>query len=593
MSLQQETRHTEREAGEYTALQITASKIIEQPSRSKEYIVGAHLYTLSNGESLVFTGRSEALPQVEGKSIQVLTTDERSRRSDAGRELNQPTPPNDAEKKESILVVNATPIGVIDLALHLNGDKAPDPRLLALRSNFVEYNANGGALSPQEVALVDMMAAAVYGDTEKREIPEDRARGLLDVANALNGDQAATEKLHNNLDRIAEWDKNTRVHEVGKHLLDRMLVREPVSQEALDLSEGIVMVHATAHQPEYTADGTIILKPTGEHTQSDSAHETAAAQGKDVFLPRQTTHFSLNHRVGNHAMGTFDGRFTIITPAKEALTANGAPTTLRDVDSYWTVGSEGITLPKAVVVEAAPGQEALIVDTEHGPRVKSDGFTDADVEALVAAYENGTLDGIPHGESRSLADALRTQLEGTQAFSVPDRFVEDAIAKGALPGWRQSILDRAQARSMSFTELAAYAAARTGEDGAVCGLDPLLAPLMSSCVVDREIRALDARVVTGGAHYIDDPELQRHMTDLARALGSDGDLHMGSPAGQAEREALNHLYSYDQRSASGVGERIAWDRVPHGKRRAYVAQGLMTTAVVRANPDSVAMGLFI
>ena len=253
---------------------------------------------------------------------------------------------------------------------------------------------------------------------------------ILDVALALAGDERAVGQVQASLSALASHDelladleaRDAAISRLNLAVVDRdAAFRTPLTPDDL------VVVHATAHAPERTADGAVQLL-----TRFDS-----------TGYPRASLHFSVNHVVTDHLYGSWnDAGYVVIAPLTSAIDRNGAPASLYGVDTWWErdPGSP-IELPGAVVLRLDPTATDLITRTGDEIVVKSAGFTPDDLATLTAA---GLLDldridaDIADSVARSpeaVGDParLRTSMIATVARNYA---VDQAIASfGVRPTW--------------------------------------------------------------------------------------------------------------------------------------------------------------
>jgi hypothetical protein len=110
--------------------------------------------------------------------------------------------------------------------------------------------------------------------------------------------------------------------------------------------DNLVLVRWSDFEPEYDADGNVILHPASKY----------------VAVDRQTMHFTLNHSVEEHMFwneGDGEG-FLIMVTLGDVLGANGVESldNLYSVDTYFTPKpGEGLKLPNAKVIKVSKGED--------------------------------------------------------------------------------------------------------------------------------------------------------------------------------------------------------------------------------------------
>ena len=555
------------------------------------------LYSLPSGDQILFRGRDDVyFPPIQSDKVpSVLTVDEEAHTTTSfeAPRLSQPERPG-----TNLFIANATPLGIIDLAITLREQDKPTDELMELRENI-----KNRAFGQKEEALLDLMAAAIYDSDSCGKPGAPELAGLIDVALALNGDPDKTKILHEKLSNLAEIEHNVTVNELGELALEKMLTHEKtVSPEALELAKGLILVRATSFQPEVFEDGSVSVQPVSDYT-----HEIRHSGEGYAFIPRVSGHFSFNHPVESNMGGDFSGRqYTIVSPLDKALEANGAPARLADVDTYFLAGpNETITLPDSIIISPSEQQSEII--NRNGNRVtfKSKGFTEADTSSIIAAFVNGDFsrqadtDTSEGSTDQFLRDAhfrfaereadqlLRNKLfrfaeqEAMFIDESDSAIVQLSVERGDLPSWRLAPpLERDKAQQMSFQDLTSYIASRGSVDGRPVGFDLPLSSILSTVAVEGAITEQGGEVVQGGAHYTSSQALQEAVRALSDNLEVAGGLHSGSPEERAENVALQQLYGQDKRGpyTTSVNQVLGDPDISHKIRRSYIANGLLVAS---------------
>jgi len=140
--------------------------------------------------------------------------------------------------------------------------------------------------------------------------------------------------------------------------------------------DAFCVVHTTDYFPTMNDDGSVSIKSSFAAT--DGNHH------------RNTIHFTINHKVTGHNSGNWDSKpYTVIAPFNEMVHANGAPSSLYPVDTFWsTNGHDPLRIPGATVVGPAEVPMSELVSYQ-GNRVfyKTKDFTASD-EAMLTQHEN-------------------------------------------------------------------------------------------------------------------------------------------------------------------------------------------------------------
>jgi hypothetical protein len=539
------------------------------------------LHTLRSGDQILFRGRDDAyLPPIQSeRAPSVLTVDEEAHTTTSfeAPSLSQPE-----RQGTNLFIANATPLGVIDLAITLRDQDTPTDELMELRENI-----KNRAFGQKEEALLDLMAAAIYGSSPSGKPGAPELGGLIDVALALNGDPDKTKFLHEKLSNLAEIEHNVTINELGELALEKMLTHEKiVSPEALELAKGMVLVRTTSFEPEFCEDSSVCVQSASDYT-----HEIKHSGEGYAFIPRETVHFSLNHLVESHTGGDFRGRqYTIISRLDKVLEANGAPARTSDVDTYFITGPNGkIALPDSIIVSPDERQTGVVRRDGNIVTFKSKGFAESDTSNIISAFVNGDFPGqadqdtTAYSADRLLRNKLLRFAEKEAMFinESDSSMVRLAVEQGDLPSWRLAPpLERDKAQQMSFQELTSYIALRGLVDGQPVGFDLPLSSLLSTVTVEGAITEQGGEVVQGGNHYTSSQALQDSVRALSDKLEVAGGLHSGSPEERAEGVALQQLYGQDERRphTTNMNQVLNNPDISHKIRRSIIANGLLVAS---------------
>lgn len=292
------------------------------------------------------------------------------------------------EKHGKVLVANATPVGLIDLATTLRGDATTPNDLATLRANFMTSN-----IGDNERVFLDRVAASVFFDDETERGGIDVTDGLMDVVRALNGSVEAQNRIQEKLEKLEAKQEHHVLEVMGEVAMDRMFVPKQVSPEALTLAEQFILVRTTSNAPEIGSDGVVHMRAAADHSRSLDDE----AVGR--YDPRGTVHFAVNHFVQSHMDNDFNKRdYVVIAPLRDAIEANGAPATMAGVDTFFAKGpNETVDLPGAIVIEAGGNQEELFTQNGNLWKFKSEGFKKeqlGDIYESLAEYGDHHLNRI-------------------------------------------------------------------------------------------------------------------------------------------------------------------------------------------------------
>jgi hypothetical protein len=286
--------------------------------------------------------------------------------------------------------VDSTLSGVVELALRL-GTLQPYRRVNLLR---IQQELEQRHFSEATFHLLDLTAATnfISPDGELRNFSPD-AQALLLLS--LLGDESATKVME---ERLTHFEK-----EREKSKKSQALESDPYldSIEALRIQD-LCCVHATRFMPQKNSDGEYQV-PT-------------SADARDWAVLRTTIHTSLNHKVQSHGAGDWGSTpIIIVCPMDRMIQANGNPTVLNTVDTYWSKNpGEELTFPNATLVEAREQQE-LILEDEKEKKVffKNNNYTINDWHGLEALFLNNQDEGtkqdlysIKYAFEQQLLDAI-------------------------------------------------------------------------------------------------------------------------------------------------------------------------------------------
>ncbi len=550
---------------------------------------GRSLYEISPNLSVMFRGREE-LPTVSTDAIggefkmTVLTKDERPR---VVADLEYDTYIQDTvESDNELLVVNATPVGLLDLAARLRGETEPSPDTTLMRNNFLT-----GHVGEKENALLDMISAACFTDEsstdEKITRGEDLSDNLMSVVLALNGDKNIQAELNEKAKILAENEDGLVIKELGEDVLRIVFEHQPVDPDVIEMTKGLVLVRATDNAPDISDDGTVSVKP--------AAHYTRDIKGSKAqwFAPRFTTHFALNHYVASHLMGNFEIRkYVIVSPLDKTLEAGQKPATLFGADTYYTTGpGETLTLPGAVVIESAGNQAELF--KQDGPRrlYKSEGFNDSDIDALIGECVNGQTNRLFLTDSESLSEEVRLRI-------IDNRLNDRAIKAGSSVGLcsrsgtfvkldetgnrvEVTVPTAGELKKHGFKDTILKLAESNSKS-----LDILLSAVLSDISVELAITDQGGEVVIPDGHELisSGPNFNNRVDKIAEAMHAQSGQHSGLHESFIENRAIEMLH----RRKSHRDERYDWEERDDEElnlsiqnssqkiRRAMIEAGLLT-----------------
>lgn len=274
-------------------------------------------------------------------------------------------------------VANKTLLGTIELAVQL-GSK--DSSLTQLREELAK-----GIYSPRALTLLDALVASNYGGSVRYGgRPESHAEAV--VLLSLLGDAQAQTAVAENVESYREYETSKKAHRER-----RKIDNEPLKPQEL------CVVHATRYKPEVTENGDFLVSTTFD-----------ATKGKVL---QNTVHTALNHKVAGHMYGSWgDAGYVLISPFEKMMEANGVPTVLNTVDTYWAtnpgeplVFAQGtLVAPGGIEVQGLYEQEGNVV------KFKSASLDRQDLINLsVYSRQNGYLDSFSRDVDSAVSGALQ------------------------------------------------------------------------------------------------------------------------------------------------------------------------------------------
>lgn len=225
----------------------------------------------------------------------------------------------DVSGKPKHFLVDRTLAGCVDLALHLGAD---DSVLQTIHNELYEKKYSDDALH-----LLDELIAMKYAGNLQTGSNGDLDSEAIVVLSWL-GDPQAIEIVSEAKKKFAQKVHNNHAHHD---------IQLPEKQaESLDLHE-LCVVHSTNYSPENHGSAVFVQ---------------SAFDATNKKIPRSSIHTALNHKVHEHAMGSWaDAGVVIIAPFDKMIESNGVPSRLNTVDTYWNLNpGQRLTFPDATVV---------------------------------------------------------------------------------------------------------------------------------------------------------------------------------------------------------------------------------------------------
>ncbi|NLB11958.1 hypothetical protein GX830_01100 [Candidatus Dojkabacteria bacterium] len=270
-------------------------------------------------------------------------------------------------------VVNKTVIGVLDLAIKMGNT---DERLPKMREEIAR-----GEYSESSLALIDALLATNFMDYTGYSGKQNND-GEAIVLLSLLGNSQAQAYVEDTVKIMQDLNKEKIIEKQNIEYKDALRV------------EDLCAVHATRYSPKSERNGY-------------SVRSTFDSTGGKLF--RNTIHTSLNHKVSDHMLGQWgDAGYVLISPFQSMMKANGLPTLLNTVDTYWTVNpGETVQFEDATLVKPA-GSEIDTLFEEVGENLvlyKSEGYDIEDLKKLVSySKSDGSLEKFSKSISSKVSD---------------------------------------------------------------------------------------------------------------------------------------------------------------------------------------------
>lgn len=272
-------------------------------------------------------------------------------------------------------IANKSLLGVVELAMQL-GSK--DSTLSQLRDELRQ-----GVYNQRAMTILDALVATNYADAIRwGGKPEANAEAV--VLLSLLGDAQAQAAVAENVEALKEHEEGIKAHRE-----QRRTDYEPLKPQEL------CVVHATRYEPKSNETGFLV--PT----------TFQATKGRVL---RNTVHTALNHKVAGHMYGSWgDAGYVLIAPFERMIKANGVPTVLNTVDTYWARDpSEPLVFAGGTLVSPGGSEiNGLYEESDNVVKFKSQGLDTRDLISLTDyAKRNGYLGDFSRDVDSALSGAL-------------------------------------------------------------------------------------------------------------------------------------------------------------------------------------------
>lgn len=292
---------------------------------------------------------------------------------------------NETQRQENApqhLLATKSLLGVIDLAVQFG---SRDSSLAQIRDEVARGIYSEGALT-----LLDALVATNYVSAAGYLEPKANNNAEAVVLAALLGDSQAQTVVAQKVEALRHIEQQSKVNS------ERWPSNLPTNIEALKPQE-LVSVHATRYEPQVGPNGELIVPTTFD-----------ATKGKVL---RSSVHTSLNHKVQGHMYGSWgDAGYVIISPFESMMEANGVPTVLNTVDTWWSRDpGEPLRFPDATIVKPGGDKVSGLYEIKgNSVEFKSAGL---DRQDLVALAEYKRREGDFESLARDIESSFRENFD--------------------------------------------------------------------------------------------------------------------------------------------------------------------------------------
>ncbi|TSC90027.1 MAG: hypothetical protein G01um10145_458 [Microgenomates group bacterium Gr01-1014_5] len=479
---------------------------------------------------------------------------------------------------KATFLVESSPQGLLDLYFHLGGN---DSQIREARKLTVV----NWKFTPQVRDLIDRVVAGNIVDTNGVAAnKENKREGEVLAVLLLIGDEAAKTLSSEKLAQLEKHDQE-RDAQANEKLLEHSK-NFPVTQEALKVEE-LVCVHLTRFKPVMNPEtGRYEIRSTFDSTRGLS--------------PRTTLHFSMNHPVVSHMYGSWEGAgYAVIIPFKSALEANGKPTQLNTVDSFWELpvgGSfempEGSVFVEGGKTQSLQGEE---LQEERITRIKYDqSLSPVTINQLFERVKDDKSSFVQYMK-REIGDGLFDRIRYQKGLEVYDT-KNNALWESIWNLWEgidlqeyfknHTIQDLA---SEAYSLFPAGVVSATEFNNGLQSIREVLASKVRDVAVVDTLKRLGFRIHTGGmwAWDRDSWEATWQTVKLAIELGTRSGNHTDHPTNRAEDHGIRYMYSngysmggqtYSKEEVRSIEKSFIWgnmDQYSQNQRRALYLCGII------------------
>lgn len=180
---------------------------------------------------------------------------------------------------------------------------------------------------------------------EEGKTPGDIDLWSLDQEEALKRREAIRERYADVLEQIRPVGKKLEGREATDFKTREKIISVEEDQEISYAN--LVFVRACDSLPNWDERSDLKILNSEEESQRK--------------YPRETIHFTLNHRVNSHGWGSWENRpYQLIVPGDAMVEKNGDPTNLYAIDTFY---AKSITLPEGTVIIYEKGKKPEIPTT--------------------------------------------------------------------------------------------------------------------------------------------------------------------------------------------------------------------------------------
>lgn len=275
--------------------------------------------------------------------------------------------------------------GALELARILNPSQS-------IELHNISENMKEGDLGIRETAVLDMVACSIIPKGSDREVQEVVARGIVEAARAIAGDQSSLNRVRDNMDWLVENQTDSVFAQIPRYARPGALTVKELRSTEMTL----LAIEADTRVPESTiekAGGMLLVRRTNNYREINSGgiefrSPASLTRNTEDFVARDTVHWSINNLTLPHGMGVSPAGDIIITPLRSALKANGTPENIAPTDVIYTTSpGEKVYLPDSTIISTGETTNGRLI--EYAPdriTVMANGYDQNSVDDFISQF---------------------------------------------------------------------------------------------------------------------------------------------------------------------------------------------------------------